>query len=114
MCCPEVDHEHWLSNLEATGWLKHIKIVLAGALKIADKVVFTSIFGTFEGTTHVHKENRKSSKHLKSNFCQKAIDGWYDLPCNDLSNLPIVLPRLRIERAQCWFTAAMGGIGQPS
>ena len=41
MCLPEVDHEHWLSNLEATGWLKHIKIVLAGALKIADKVVFT-------------------------------------------------------------------------
>jgi len=38
MCLPEVDHEHWLSNLEATGWLKHIKIVLAGALKIADKV----------------------------------------------------------------------------
>ena len=38
MCFPEVDHEHWLSNLEATGWLKHIKIVLAGALKIADKV----------------------------------------------------------------------------
>ena len=40
MCLPEVDDDHWLSNLEATGWLKHIKIVLAGALKIADKVTF--------------------------------------------------------------------------
>ena len=40
MCFPEIDHEHWLSNLEATGWLKHIKMVLAGALQIADKVFF--------------------------------------------------------------------------
>ena len=43
MCFPEIDHEHWLSNLETTGWLKHIKMVLAGALQIADKVVISSM-----------------------------------------------------------------------
>ena len=40
ICFPDIDdHHHWLSSLESTGWLKHIKMVLAGAVKIADKVV---------------------------------------------------------------------------
>ena len=42
MCLPEVDDDHWLSNLEASGWLKHIKMVIAGAAKIVDKVNFFS------------------------------------------------------------------------
>ena len=42
MCLPEVDDDHWLSNLEASGWLKHIKMVIAGAVKIVDKVNFFS------------------------------------------------------------------------
>ncbi|KAH9519849.1 Myotubularin- protein 2 [Bulinus truncatus] len=38
VCFPTIDDAHWLSNIEATHWLEHIKIILAGALKIADKV----------------------------------------------------------------------------
>ena len=38
ICFPDIDDDHhWLSSLESTGWLKHIKMVLAGAVKIADK-----------------------------------------------------------------------------
>ena len=46
MCLPEVDDDHWLSNLEASGWLKHIKMVIAGAVKIVDKVNFFSSVST--------------------------------------------------------------------
>uniref|UniRef100_A0A8C7ZFG3 phosphatidylinositol-3,5-bisphosphate 3-phosphatase n=1 Tax=Oryzias sinensis TaxID=183150 RepID=A0A8C7ZFG3_9TELE len=35
---PNIDDAHWLSNLESTHWLEHIKLILAGALRIADKV----------------------------------------------------------------------------
>ncbi|KAJ3588972.1 hypothetical protein NHX12_009824 [Muraenolepis orangiensis] len=35
---PNMEETHWLSNLEATHWLEHIKLILAGALRIADKV----------------------------------------------------------------------------
>ena len=35
---PVIDDARWLSNLEATGWLNHVKMVLAGAVNIADKV----------------------------------------------------------------------------
>lgn len=38
MCFPVIDDAHWLSNLETTGWLNHVKLILAGAVKIADKV----------------------------------------------------------------------------
>ncbi|KAK0050555.1 myotubularin-related protein 2 [Biomphalaria pfeifferi] len=38
VCFPTIDDSHWLSNIESTHWLEHIKIILAGALKIADKV----------------------------------------------------------------------------
>ena len=40
MCFPVIDDARWLSNLEATGWLNHVKMILAGAVKIADKVTF--------------------------------------------------------------------------
>jgi len=33
-----IDDQRWLSNLEATHWLDHVKQILAGAVKIADKV----------------------------------------------------------------------------
>lgn len=26
MCWPEPDEQNWFSNLEATGWLKHIRV----------------------------------------------------------------------------------------
>ncbi|KAG7282698.1 hypothetical protein CRUP_017624 [Coryphaenoides rupestris] len=35
---PNIEEPHWLSNLESTHWLEHIKLILAGALRIADKV----------------------------------------------------------------------------
>ncbi|KAF7666574.1 hypothetical protein LDENG_00101120 [Lucifuga dentata] len=35
---PNIADSHWLSNLESTHWLEHIKLILAGALRIADKV----------------------------------------------------------------------------
>ncbi|CAL1545949.1 unnamed protein product [Lymnaea stagnalis] len=38
VCFPTIDDAHWLSNIESTHWLEHIKIIIAGALKIADKV----------------------------------------------------------------------------
>ena len=38
MCFPVIEDQRWLSNLESTNWLFHIKQILAGAVKIADKV----------------------------------------------------------------------------
>ena len=38
MCFPVIDDAKWLSNLEATHWLDHVKQIIAGAVKIADKV----------------------------------------------------------------------------
>ncbi|XP_059932598.1 myotubularin isoform X2 [Gadus macrocephalus] len=35
---PAVEESHWLSSLESTHWLEHIKLVLAGAIRVADKV----------------------------------------------------------------------------
>jgi len=37
-CFPTIDDQHWLSNIESTHWLEHIKQILAGATRIADKV----------------------------------------------------------------------------
>jgi len=38
MCFPVIDDQRWLSNLDNTHWLDHVKQILAGAVKIADKV----------------------------------------------------------------------------
>lgn len=38
ICFPVIDDSHWLSNIEASHWLEHIKCILAGAIRIADKV----------------------------------------------------------------------------
>ncbi|XP_048270601.1 myotubularin-related protein 2 isoform X4 [Bombus affinis] len=38
LCFPTIDETRWLSGIESTVWLKHIKYVLAGALRIVDKV----------------------------------------------------------------------------
>jgi len=38
MCFPHIEDQRWLTNLEATNWLDHIKQILSGAVKIADKV----------------------------------------------------------------------------
>nr|CAI5868709.1 unnamed protein product [Callosobruchus analis] len=38
LCYPNIDETKWLSGVEATYWLKHIKCILAGAVRIVDKV----------------------------------------------------------------------------
>ncbi|KAJ8282025.1 hypothetical protein COCON_G00045440 [Conger conger] len=35
---PNVEESHWLSSLESTHWLEHIKLVLSGAIQVADKI----------------------------------------------------------------------------
>lgn len=38
LCFPNIDEAKWLSGLESTYWLKHIKCILAGACRIVDKI----------------------------------------------------------------------------
>ncbi|KAK2165234.1 hypothetical protein LSH36_53g07021 [Paralvinella palmiformis] len=38
ICFPTRDDAHWLSSVESTHWLAHIKQILAGATRIVDKV----------------------------------------------------------------------------
>lgn len=38
LCFPNIDETRWLSGIEQTYWLKHIKCILAGAARIVDKV----------------------------------------------------------------------------
>lgn len=35
---PNIEETRWLSGIESTYWLKHIKSILAGAARIVDKV----------------------------------------------------------------------------
>lgn len=38
LCFPNIDEARWLSGIESTVWLKHIKYILAGAVRIVEKV----------------------------------------------------------------------------
>jgi myotubularin-related protein 1/2 len=38
LCYPNIEETKWLSGVESTYWLKHIKCILAGAVRIVDKV----------------------------------------------------------------------------
>lgn len=38
VCYPNIDNSHWLSNLESTRWLEHLRCVLSGAARITDKI----------------------------------------------------------------------------
>lgn len=38
ICFPANDDQKWLSAVDSTLWLKHIKCILAGAVRIVDKV----------------------------------------------------------------------------
>ncbi|XP_036017906.1 myotubularin-related protein 1 isoform X6 [Mus musculus] len=35
---PSIDESHWLSNVDGTHWLEYIRVLLAGAVRIADKI----------------------------------------------------------------------------
>ena len=57
MCFPVIDDTRWLSNLEATHWLDHVKQILAGAVKITDKVgiltcLVKGLYALFQVTLH--------------------------------------------------------------
>ncbi|OXA60801.1 Myotubularin-related protein 2 [Folsomia candida] len=38
ICYPTIDDSKWLSNVEETRWLEHIKCIISGAVRIVDKV----------------------------------------------------------------------------
>jgi hypothetical protein len=38
LCFPNIEELRWLTGVESTYWLKHIKCILAGAVRIVDKV----------------------------------------------------------------------------
>ncbi|XP_017769087.1 PREDICTED: myotubularin-related protein 2 isoform X2 [Nicrophorus vespilloides] len=38
LCFPTIEETRWMSGVESTYWLKHIKCILAGAVRIVDKV----------------------------------------------------------------------------
>ncbi|XP_075228079.1 phosphatidylinositol-3-phosphate phosphatase isoform X2 [Lycorma delicatula] len=38
LCFPNIDESRWLSGVEQTYWLKHIKCIIAGACRIVDKI----------------------------------------------------------------------------
>ena len=75
MCFPVIDDARWLSNLEATGWLNHVKMILAGAVKIADKVTFfpCSVLSTPD-FVNPQVENHKTSVVVH------CSDGWDRTP----------------------------------
>lgn len=37
-CFPNIDDNKWLSAIEATRWLEHLKCVISGAVRIVDKI----------------------------------------------------------------------------
>lgn len=46
LCFPNIDETRWLSGIEQTYWLKHIKCILAGAARIVDKVYSETVINT--------------------------------------------------------------------
>ena len=38
VCFPQIDDARWLSNIESTHWLEHIKQILAAAIRVADRI----------------------------------------------------------------------------
>jgi myotubularin-related protein 1/2 len=38
ICFPAIDDAKWLSSVESSLWLKHLKCILAGAVRIVDRV----------------------------------------------------------------------------
>lgn len=52
LCYPNIDEVKWLSGLESTYWLKHIKCILAGAVRVADKVILFGLLVIFNVVTN--------------------------------------------------------------
>jgi hypothetical protein len=64
MCFPVIEDAKWLSNLEATHWLDHVKQILAGAVKIADKVGCSYRKETFIIPTHMYTNSHNVNYEL--------------------------------------------------
>ncbi|XP_023648320.2 phosphatidylinositol-3,5-bisphosphate 3-phosphatase MTMR2 isoform X1 [Paramormyrops kingsleyae] len=68
---PNIEESHWLSNLESTHWLEHIKLILAGALRIADKVE------SGKTSVVVHCSDGWDRTAQLSSLAMLMLDGFY-------------------------------------
>ncbi|GAU97135.1 hypothetical protein RvY_08487 [Ramazzottius varieornatus] len=72
MCTPRIeDPNHFYSNLEATHWLSHIKAILAGALKIVDKVE------TYKSSVLVHCSDGWDRTSQLTSLSMIMLDPFY-------------------------------------
>lgn len=72
MCSPRIeDPVHFYSNLEATHWLSHIKAILAGALKIVDKVE------TYKSSVLVHCSDGWDRTSQLTSLSMIMLDPFY-------------------------------------
>lgn len=74
ICFPANDDQKWLSAVDSTLWLKHIKCVLAGAIRIVDRIE------NMKNSVVVHCSDGKIDKDfsrisifLKINYLQVGI-----------------------------------------
>lgn len=72
LCFPKIDEARWLSGIESTVWLKHIKYVLAGALRIVGKVenhktsVLVHCSDGWDRTAQVIRKSRNSCLFMQN------------------------------------------------
>jgi len=71
MCFPVIDDSHWLSNLESTQWLSHVKQILSGAVKIADKVE------THKNSVVVHCSDGWDRTAQLTSIAMLLLDSYY-------------------------------------
>ncbi|XP_034746901.1 myotubularin-related protein 2 isoform X1 [Etheostoma cragini] len=72
---PNVEDSHWLSNLESTHWLEHIKLIMAGALRIADKVE------SGKTSVVVHCSDGWDRTAQLTSLAMLMLDGYYRTIC---------------------------------
>lgn len=53
MCFPVIDDQRWLTNLDNTNWLNHLRCIISGAVKIADKVCKIDFCNKYSYALHV-------------------------------------------------------------
>nr|XP_023697469.1 myotubularin-like [Paramormyrops kingsleyae] len=67
---PNVEESHWLSSLESTHWLEHIKLVLSGAIQVADRISSGS-------SVVVHCSDGWDRTAQLSSLAMLMLDGYY-------------------------------------
>lgn len=60
LCFPNIEETRWLSGIESTYWLKHIKCILGGAVRIVDKVnkIHTQFLYTLYHTIDIENDKK--------------------------------------------------------